>query len=272
MTSAERWITVGELAQAFAPNANVPRSTDDLAGRVLTLHLENGQIVAHHFDTEGKLTWTIAEGTGKGRQSEEAYVATKVRDGIYFVDFVRHLERAAAVTLVLDLAQGIVTALIARLPDESEARTSLVERVAQGRELTAVSATFSSGAVNKPFTVETPRHLPTPELVGKRVEYTYSPTERYEHIYLNENFYTWQCLAGSEKGLADTNRCHYHKIADDLFFFVWREKILPRLGAVMIDLDIMRTVGKIFGYQGIDFGEPANFPIGAHARLLNVTR
>jgi hypothetical protein len=41
--------------------------------------------------------------------------AAKVREGIYFVDFIKHLDRAAAVTLLLDLNQGIVTALIGRL-------------------------------------------------------------------------------------------------------------------------------------------------------------
>jgi hypothetical protein len=34
----------------------------------------------------------------------------------------------------------------------------------------------------------------------------------------------------------------------------------------------MRTAGKIFGYEGGDPGKLANFPVGAHARLLNVTR
>ena len=67
------------------------------------------------------------------------------------------------------------------------------------------------------------------------MEYTYSPTERYEHIYLNEDFYTWQCLMGSEKGLADTDRCHYLKLGEQLYLFVWREKIVPTLGAVVAD-------------------------------------
>ena len=90
--------------------------------------------------------------------------------------------------------------------------------------------------------------MPTTELIGRRVEYTYSPTERYEHIYLNEDFYTWQCLLGSEKGLADTDRCHYLKLGDELYLFVWREKIVPTLGAVVADFSAMRTMGKIFGH------------------------
>ena len=272
MSDDARWISVGELAQAFALDNNTPRSTEELAGSTFRLHLENGQVVEHEFLTGTKLVWRMLEGSGAGREAEETYVANKVRDGIYFVDFLRHLERAATVSLVLDLRFGIVTVLVARLPERTEARHPLMDRVAEGEELTSVRATFLAGAVNERFTPDTPRHQPTAELIGRRVEYTYSATERYEHIYLNENFYTWHCLLGSEKGLADTDRCHYYKLANDLHLFVWREKIVPTLGAVVVDFDVMRTVGKIFGYQGGDFDKLVNFPVSAHARLLNVTR
>jgi hypothetical protein len=272
MADPARWISVGELAHAFGTDNNTPRSTEELAGSRLNLHLESGQVVEHQLVSGERLIWRVLEGPGAGREAEEAYLAHKVRDGIYFVDFVRHLERAVSASIVLDTRLGIVTVLIGRLPDEAEAQRPLVDRMNQGEDLTAVRAVFLSGALDKAFVPDTPRHLPTAELVGRRVEYTYSSTERYEHVYLNEDFYTWHCLSGSEKGLADTDRCHYLKVADDLFFFVWREKIVPTLGAVLVDFDIMRTVGKIFGYQGGDFDKLANFPVGAHARLLNVTR
>jgi hypothetical protein len=266
------WISVGVLAQAFEPDSNAPPSTTDLAGKTLHVHLENGQVVTYQFETEAGLHWGITAGEDSGVDAAETYFATKVRQGIYFVDYVKHSDRATTVTMLLDLNVGIATALIGRLPDEPEGTGSLLERAARGMELTAVSATFLSGALNAPFTPDTPRHETTDELVGRRVEYAYSPTERYEHIYLNETFYTWQCLSGSEKGLADTDRCHYYKLAENLYFFVWREKIVPTLGAVVVDLDAMKTTGKIFGYQGGGFGELANFPVGACARLLNTTK
>jgi hypothetical protein len=139
-----------------------------------------------------------------------------------------------------------------------------------------VVAEFAAAAVDAPFTAATPRHAATDDLVGRRVEYTYSATERYEHVYLNEDFYTWHCLLGAEKGLADTDRCHYFKLRDDLYFFVWREKIVPTLGAVIVDFQAMRTMGKIFGHaaSGVEqapTGGVADFPVGAHARLLNIT-
>jgi hypothetical protein len=271
MSDASRWISVGELAEAFSPESNTPPPTGDLAGRTLKLHLEDGRVVACRFESDCRLFWEIITGEEKGRGAEETYRATKVREGIYFVDFVERLKRATAVSTVLDLAQGIATALVGKLPAQTEVKRPLAERVAEGKELTAVSATFYSAALDVPFAPETRRHAPTGELVGRRVEYTYSLTERYEHIYLNEDFYTWHCLLGSEKGLADTDRCHYYKLAESLYLFVWREKIVPTLGVVVVDMDQMTTAGKIFGYQGGDFGKLANFPVGAHARLLNIT-
>jgi hypothetical protein len=163
------------------------------------------------------------------------------------------------------------TILIGSLPDDRAAHRPLLDRIDSGDELTGVSATFVSVAINRPFTDSTPRHLSTGDMVGRRVEYTYSASERYEHIYLNESFYTWHCLEGSEKGLADTDRCHYFKLADDLYLFVWREKIVPTLGVVTVDFAAMRTAGKILGYAGDAAGALANFPVGARARILNVT-
>ena len=272
MTDSTRWISVGELAHAFAPDSNTLQPTGELAGRSFAFHFENGQTVEHRFETETELTWSVTRGSGQGREARESYSATRVRERLYFVDFVRHMDQATAVSLVVDLDLAAVTALIGRLPDEAEARRSLLERASAGEELTAVSALFLSGTIDAPFTVEAAVHGPTSDLVGRRVEYTYSSTERYEHVYLNDKFYTWHCLQGSEKGLADTDRCHYYKLGTDLYLFVWREKIVPTLGVVVVDFDAMRTAGKIFGYEGGDFSKIVNFRVGAHARVLNVTR
>jgi hypothetical protein len=131
---------------------------------------------------------------------------------------------------------------------------------------------FLRASIGMPLRSDVHPHNPTHELIGKRVKYVYSHTESYEHIYLNPNLYTWHCLEGIEKGLADTDRCHYFKIAEALYLFVWREKIVPTLGVVMVDLNAMKTTGKLFGFEGDDFSRLTNVPIGAHAILLNVTR
>ncbi len=274
MGESARWISVGKLAEAFAPDNYTPPPTGDLAGSTHGLHFEDGRALEYRFLSDSKVAWSAPagdSGRADGDKGEAGYFALKVRDGLYFVDFIARQDPPTSVSLILDLEQGIATTLVAVLPSAPDVGHSLVARIAAGQELTAVSAAFSSAAVDAPFTAETPRHMATAELIGRRVEYTYSPTERYEHIYLNEDFYTWQCLMGSEKGLADTDRCHYLKLGEQLYLFVWREKIVPTLGAVVADFSAMRTMGKIFGHAQDRCGGVVDFPVGARARLLNVT-
>ena len=277
---------MGRLSEAFDPESYVPEPTAELAGRSLDLWLEDGRIIRCRFDGPDRVRWgilpeaapTSTELPGRrpaGSSVEPAgsahYLAMKLRESIHFVDFPSADEPATTITLLLDLGQGIATVLFGGLPSREEARRCLADRVAAGDELTGVTATFISASIDRPFTEGTPRHPSTRDMVGRRVEYTYSATERYEHIYLNDSFYTWHCLQGSEKGLADTDRCHYLRLADDLYLFVWREKIVPTLGVVTVDFAAMKTAGKILGYSAEVGGQIANFPVGARARILNVT-
>ncbi len=279
MGDQARWISVGELAETFGPDSHAPEAVRDLAGTTQALHFEDGRVVEHRFLSGSTMAWTVSGGPADGATGEAAYRALKVRDSIYFVDFVAHKAPPTAISLVLDLERRIATALVARLPESPDVGCSLLARVGAGEELTAVSADFSSAAIGTPFTTATLRHEPTKDLIGRRVEYTYSPTERYEHIYLNEHLYTWHCLLGSEKGLADTDACHHFKLGDQLYLFAWREKIVPTLGAVIVDLTAMRTMGKIFGHaqtaadddrQGAGSSPGVvDFLVGARARFVS---
>jgi hypothetical protein len=268
--TAPEWIPVGALGDAFLPENNCLPPVADLAGRTLNLHFENGWVIEHAFTDGERLTWRITAGEGEASQGEERYVATRPREDIYFVDFIKRGERATSVSLVLDLKRRSFIAVIGQLPTAEESMTPFITRIAQGKELTAVNATFLRGSIDVPLTPDQPLPEVTRDLLGKRVEYIYSPFEKYEHIYLNDNYYAWRCLAGSEKGLADTDACHYYKIADNLYLFVWREKIVPTLGIVMVDLNALKTTGKIVGYENNDFGKLRNFTVGARARVISV--
>ena len=57
----------------------------------------------------------------------------------------------------------------------------------------------------------------------------------------------------------------------NLYLFVWREKIVPTLGAILLDLDRMKTTGKIFGYADDALTTISNFQVGAHSKLINKT-
>jgi hypothetical protein len=272
MANASEWISVGALGAAFEPDSHILPESAALAGRRLPLHLENGELIEYRFASATKLERTLlAGGPADEARATDAitYSATEIRPNLYFVSFIEPQRRASTSALLLDLSNGMCTLVRGQLPTREEASKPFFQRIANGEELTGVSAELIAATIGAPFDANAPRHAPTSDLVGKRVEYTYSVTERYEHIYLNERLYTWHCLAGSEQGLADTDRCHYLKLAPELYLFVWREKIVPTLGIVVVDLQQMKTTGRIVGYKGFDFGAITSFPVGARVRILS---
>jgi hypothetical protein len=270
MTEVPQFIPVGELAEGYnRHDSNALPCSADLAGKSLTLYFDNGPVIEHRFLDDNRLVWTITSGDDAGDLAEETYMAFNPRPDIYLIDFVKSRERAMTVSIVLDFRQGIFTAVLAEMPTRAEAEKPFLERIAAGQELTGVSAVFLHGSIDSPGTACTPRHEQTAELIGKRIEYTYAPDEKYEHVYMNENFYTWHCLRGPEKGLTDAERCAYYKISDQLYLFVWREKIIPTLGLILVDLQALQTSGKIVGYHGNDFGRLINFRVGAKARIIS---
>jgi hypothetical protein len=259
-TTTPDFIPVGALGEGFAPGSNVLEVHEGLNGRSFSLTFLEGQKHACRILDSTRLTWD-------GRTYEAR--VTSIREDIYFVDFLAGEKAKESVSLVLDDANGQVTLVKGALPNEQAASLSAYDRARQGMELTGVDATILHGSLNGTQGGNT--HAPTEELIGLRNRYDYSPEEVYEHIYLSENFYTWRCIKGSESGLADTDRCHYIAISDKLYLFIWREKIVPTLGVILIDLKRMKTDGKIFGYNGFDYSSYSNFPVGANASVLNIT-
>jgi hypothetical protein len=285
MTSLPEFIQVGALADGFAPNSHILAPVGDLAGRTFVLTFADESVDTLRFDTEHAVeVERMAAGAAQLGELRERHACrvTSLRSGIYFVDYIGADEplvdedgkpRASSTSYVLDLNKQLCTVVTGTLPSEKETRLDAFTRVEHGLELTGVHARIRHGRIGSDAGGKgAALHKPTNELVGLRNLYIYSATERYEHIYLNENFYAWQCLSGVEAGLGDVDRCHTIGVDTALYLFVWREKIVPTLGVVMIDLERMKTDGKIFGYQGSGFDAVSNFPVGAHALVLNVTQ
>lgn len=249
------WIQVGELATGFGGYEVSP--TGKLRGRSFRLHGTEGGVDTYEFDDTGAVYWRSAAHEGKA-----AYRASELRPDILFVDYIETDHPRRSHTLVMDLAGHAATRVSSTLPLEGETLRPLAERIAKGLELTPVAITIDHLAIDRPCRGR-PAHRETTGLIGKRVRYDYGPSDAYEHIYLNPRLFTWHCLAGSEAGLADTDRCHHYLIAEDLYLFIWREKIVPTLGIVMIDLERRKTTGKLFGYRNDDFGAVTNLPVGA---------
>ncbi|KAA9394920.1 molybdenum cofactor biosynthesis protein F [Kocuria coralli] len=250
----ESFIPVGALGHGFAPEAEILEPVTDLAGRTFTT------------DIEGLASLVIGDGVASWGENRDVPVrVTSVRPRIYLVDGVVD---AVSTSFVLDTEAGLITVVEGELPDAETRAESAYTRVQRGDEPTGVVARFTHGYLDGS---SAPVHAPTTELVGLRNHYRYSPTESYEHVYLTPTLYTWHCIEGVERDLADTDACHHIGIDEKLTLFVWREKIVPTLGLILIDLDAMRTDGKIFGNDGFDADSLANFPVGATAAILNTT-
>ncbi len=263
------YITVKELSEGFSENALQP--TELLIGREIELHYESGKKARFTFIDVGTLRWETTDESKKSEIMTCRSTAIAPREGLFLVDFLTPSDDRS-VSIVLDKREGCATIVSGLMPSAEEVMIPLIVRARRGIPLTSVQVFFEHAAIDTPFSDGTTRHERTKDLIGERIQWVYSSKDAYEHIYLNENMYSWHCIAGNEKGLADTDRCFYYKVGERLYLFVWIEKIVPTLGVVLEDLDTMRSCGKIFGREGYDMnGRPANFPVGSFGRRLNTT-
>jgi hypothetical protein len=267
MSDNAGWITVDELSHGFGAN-NLP-DVEGLAGKSFDFHFENGWVINHHFTSAHELVWSMK---GEGGDFVENYSAVSPRPGIYFVDFEKKSEPGTTVSLALDLNQMISTAVISVMPSREEINRPILDRALAGDNLRSVKVDFYRATLDREFSSnDIDIHPETKELLGWRVEYSYTEEEVYEHIYLRQNAYTWNCLKGNEVGLCDTDYCSYRKVGENLYLFVWEEKIIPTVGVLLVDFNAMRTCGKIVGYQGTETSSLSNFKVGAKAIKLNLT-
>lgn len=163
MTTQSDWITVGALADGFAPEAFILPNLADLNGKTFTLHFANGWQIEHRFET-AELSWNAADGHSSG---SAAYRATSVRPGLYLVDFIkREAGQAWSVSLVLDTATSSFTAVIASMPTQAETQEGLYSRALAGKPLTSVEVQFLQGSLDRPWQEGQCPHAPTRELVG----------------------------------------------------------------------------------------------------------
>lgn len=259
-----RWTTIGALSDSFAVERFSLPEADDLSGTTFTIYPTEGKAIEFWLE-KPIISWKDPD---TKRTKTATYRATSIRDGIYFIDF---MNGTCSISIILNAPQETFTLVIGKLPSKKDCQANLYHRALLRQELTAVKVKFIHGSLDKPYQNSQYTHHLTTELLGLRNLYRYSPNEAYEHIYLNKNFYTWHCVKGIEAGLADTERCHYYKIADELYLFVWRERIIPNLGVMLIDLKQNKSNGKICGYEIGGFNKVINFPITSYCSFINRT-
>ncbi|OJI96705.1 hypothetical protein ASPVEDRAFT_23700 [Aspergillus versicolor CBS 583.65] len=217
------WPNLEALAVGYGEHLMAESSK--LSGRHLNLVFSDTSRITHYFVDDHTLKWEVI-GTGQNGNAE--YKAFEVRPHIFFVDFYKPYYDEQ-VSVVLNLSTGQAIAGISGF--------HIIN--GQKRTWTKFADASIGGESVTPF-------QPTKDLIGKHILYRYTPRDAYEHIYHNQGTFTWHCLSGTEKGLADTEPCKMLKLADKLYLLFWSEKIMPVESVVVVDLDKMRSTGRFF--------------------------
>lgn len=250
LLDTSNWLPLDGLAPGF--DANKAPTVRDLAGSHFTVQGDGGPMT-FSFDDED-VDWAAA-----GQSGTSGYEAFLVAGQLYYAQWHSTTDTGLAVSLILDLAAGRALYIGARLG-----------KAAPGA--TAVEHDFRPGTLQG-FATSGDAIAESTGLIGRRVEWVYSPIHAYEHVYLSPTWYTWQCLAGPERGLADTDSNTVFQVRPGIFVFTWREKVIP-CGSVTIadhrDIGAIRSHGSLFGWDEAGT-EPVHFTFGAHGRLVSVS-
>ncbi|MEZ3159333.1 molybdenum cofactor biosynthesis F family protein [Microbacterium sp. BWT-B31] len=253
------WLPLRDLAPGFdACRADL---SHDLDGRTFTLVDDRGTRIGHTFGA-GTVSWDYVPGAGDptppSAKTDDCEVFL-VDDDLYYAQFHHAHVPNEAVSLFLDLRSGYALAVLSVLGERTRDQVAV-------QHLFGVSRIEELARSGQPPT-------PTSELVGRRALWVYSSVHAYEHVYLSPHWYTWQCLAGPEQGLADTDENTVWRMRPGIYVFTWREKVIP-CGSVTIadhrDQTALRSHGVLFGADE-GGGIAAHFTFGAHGRLLSQT-
>ncbi|MFD1260598.1 MoaF C-terminal domain-containing protein [Entomomonas asaccharolytica] len=212
----------------------------ELEGLFFILYPTHGDSIEYNLKKQ-QIIWYDPD---TNTQQKADYKATSVRDGIYFIDYIFQEQ---SISIILDLINQTFTEVVGYLSNIPTAKAFKQFKP----NIATIDLSIIQGSLDKPYEKQD-LHNQTDELIGARFLY-FSGFERvYEHIYLNQNHYTWHCLVGETAGLADTNPCHYYKIADKLYLLIWSRKRLPYMGLMLIDTNFLRADGKAYGYNQIN--------------------
>lgn len=259
LSDTSTWLPLDGLAPGF--DASKAEPSNDLDGRTFTVVDERGTRIVHTFGP-GTVSWDYTPGDGDptaAAAQTDACEVVRVDEDLYYAQFHHDYLPNEAVSLILDLRSGYSLAVLSVLGEKTQ-------------EHVAVQHPFGVGRIEELEQNGEPP-APTTELIGRRVLWVYSSVHAYEHVYLSPHWYTWQCLAGPEQGLADTDENTVWRVRPGIYVFTWREKVIP-CGSVTIadhrDQRALRAHGVLFG-EGEDGGTPTHFTFGAHGRLLSNT-
>ncbi len=257
LSDTSTWLPLDGLEPGF--DANKPPVTGALDGRTVIVENDGGSVIEHTFSGT-QVTWRYdaAEGDPHGdAEGTDVCEVFVIDDDLYYAQFHTSSRPDDAVSLVLDLRSGRSLSIVSII---GEAGTPRVRQL------------FTPGVI-RGMQVSGVAPAPTNALIGRRVMWTYSTEHAYEHIYLSPHWYTWQCLAGPERGLADTDEQSTWQLRPGIYAFTWREKVIPCASVTIADhrnVRRIRSTGVLFGLAEDGVGR-THFTFGADGRLLSTT-
>lgn len=246
------WAGLSEMAEGF--DEYRPPLSSRLDGQRIELTCRtpdqpgSAHTLIHEFGDD-TLDWTVEDGAAT-RRGTSPYELFEMQPDLFFLHYRRVEEdHPVVVTMALDTVNGQATGAVGELGLEPNPHLAR-QQWFQGHIVGSGSA---DGA-----------HERTLELIGHRIRYAYSRDDVYDHVYLNENLFTWVCIGGAELGVGDTDSSTYWKLREQTYLFSWLEKNVGVEGMVLIDLAALRTVGIQFGLDQAT-GDLVNITMGAYA-------
>ena len=252
-------------AAAVASGLSVNRlpSTRALAGQTLALALQGGASAELRFDAPGTCcSWAGLPGLAAAAQGTATADVVEAAPGVFFIDLLLREQPDETVAVFADTGSGQALVVASQIGKrERPGATRFRQRF--------TAATISGSAAQMPTSVPTPAptSAPTTDLIGCRALYRYSADTVYEHVYLNSNWYAYQCLKGMRRGDAGCDEASYYKLGDGLYVVAWRELLIDIAAVFVYDMQAMRTTGKAWGIVGTST-EIRNIPAGAFIEPL----
>jgi len=248
----------------------------ELAGRSFHLVMDNSADITVRFLTGDRL-----ELERNGQRYTEHYDCAKGADLAYFVNLeITNSKPRNNVTLILDLMTRLVT-VVDTYAGYKDGIPMLCDHV------------YDFGAIDMPGLPQPEkRHGYTTDLIGKRIQWHYSPDFSIIHVYYHPNYVR---AAFSPEALArmapppTTNpdegwgrypydeKAVYVKIREGLYVVSFTEQNYSRRGKIgnsllfLMDTDRLHDVGRSFGHAG-QFGavtfHPENYLFGAYGEYM----
>jgi hypothetical protein len=238
-SAAVRWPQIGDILQNHSGGR--PDPTSDLVGKSFAVSLNYEGRMELAFSAAERLSWSIS---GAGGHGQQPYQAFRVREGMYFIDFVDANDELKSISLWLDFNRDAVLLIEGSVADRSVQDLNLLARVERTGAQSVATLTFRTGRIGPSQVLDFAR---TDKLFGKYLRYVYSETHIYDHYYVNPKYYFWYCWRGPDAGIGECDEADYFELAEDVYLICWREKFLPLLAVTIEDFRSMRSIGKVFG-------------------------